>query len=161
MRYQQEPFVIGGTSAGAAAMSLIAIKGGKGGESLIKGIAETEKGLGLLPDVIIDTHFMQRSRLPRLTEALLRNPGLIGIGLCIDTGKVVTEVNRLRAIGSGVVTILETDELRQTNYYSVKELEPVYVDTLKVRMLSGQAVYTIRNRMFAADPAHGRIRNLC
>ncbi|WP_128545323.1 cyanophycinase [Larkinella soli] len=147
-RYWNEGFVIAGTSAGAAAMARLAIKDGKSGESLIKGMVETEKGLALVPEVIIDTHFMQRSRLPRLTEALLRNPGLVGLGLCADTGVVITEGNRLKPIGSGVVTILETDAIQVTNYHLVKELEPVYLDGLRVRMLAAGARYLIRERKF-------------
>ena len=147
-RYQHEHFVIAGTSAGAAAMPRLAIKEGKGAESLIKGLIETEKGLSLLPEAIIDTHFMQRSRLPRLTEALLRNPGLLGIGLCVDSGVVISEGNVLRAIGSGGVFILDADEVKDTNYYEVPELQPVYVNNLRLNILARGASYYLKDRIF-------------
>ncbi|RIV20739.1 cyanophycinase [Fibrisoma montanum] len=144
-------FVIAGTSAGAAAMPKLAIKEGKSAESLIKGLVETEKGLSLLPSAVIDTHFMQRGRLPRLTEALLRNPGLVGIGLCIDTGVVITGGNKLKAIGSGGVFIVELDEVNETNYHEIPELEPVYVNNLRIHILANGAGYQIRERLFTTE----------
>ncbi|HEY0108201.1 MAG TPA: cyanophycinase, partial [Fibrella sp.] len=147
-RYQNSDFVIAGTSAGAAAMPLLAIKEGKSGEALIKGMIETEKGLSLLPDAIIDTHFMQRGRLPRLTEALLRNPGLLGIGLCVDSGVVISQGNVLRAIGSGGVYIIDADEVKQTNYYDVPELQPVYANNLRINILAKGAMYYLKDRKF-------------
>ena len=147
-RYQNDDFVIAGTSAGAAAMPRLAIKEGKSAESLIKGMVETEKGLSLLPGAIIDTHFMQRSRFPRLTEALLRNPGLLGIGLCIDSGVVISRGDVLRAIGSGGVFIIDADNIKDTNYYEVPELQPVYVNNLRVNVLAKGASYFLRDRIF-------------
>ncbi|UFH52776.1 cyanophycinase [Spirosoma sp. KNUC1025] len=147
-RYQYDDFVIAGTSAGAAAMPRLAIKEGKSSESLIKGMVETEKGLSLLPGAIIDTHFMQRSRLPRLTEALLRNPGLLGIGLCVDTGVVITQGNVLRAIGSGGVFIVNADDVLDTNYHDIRELTPVYVNKLHITILANGASYYLNERIF-------------
>jgi cyanophycinase len=149
-RYHNEPFVVAGTSAGAAAMAKLMIKEGKSGEPLLKGMVETDLGLGLLPPVIIDTHFMQRSRLPRLTEALLRNPSLIGMGLCQDAGVVITEGNRLRSIGSGGIFIIETDDIVDTNYHEIDELESVYLNNLKVHVLAQGAGYIIDERRFVA-----------
>ncbi|MFD1140556.1 cyanophycinase [Larkinella insperata] len=148
-RYMNDNFVIAGTSAGAMAMARLAIKEGKGGESLIKGMMETEKGLSFLPNAIIDTHFMQRSRFPRLTEALLRNPGMIGIGLCIDSGVVISQGNMMRAIGSGGVFIIDADEVGETNYHEVPELEPVYLNNLRVTILARGASYFLKERSFA------------
>ncbi|ADB40140.1 cyanophycinase [Spirosoma linguale] len=147
-RYQQDNFVIAGTSAGAAAMPRLAIKEGKSAESLIKGMVETEKGLSLLPEAIIDTHFMQRSRFPRLTEALLRNPGLLGIGLCIDSGVVISQGDVLRAIGTGGVFVIDADNVRDSNYYEVPELQPVYVNNLRVNILAKGASYFLKDRIF-------------
>jgi cyanophycinase len=147
-RYQNEEFVIAGTSAGAAAMPKLAIKEGKSAESLIKGMVETIKGLSLLPQAIIDTHFMQRSRFSRLTEALLRNPGLLGIGLCTDSGVVISGGDALRAIGSGSVCLIDTDNVGETNYSKVAELQPVYVSNLRVNLLAKGASYYLQDRLF-------------
>ncbi|GAA4397661.1 cyanophycinase [Nibrella viscosa] len=152
-QYEERDFTIAGTSAGAAAMSRFAIKDGKSAESLIKGVVETEKGLSLLPGVILDTHFMERGRLPRLTEALLRNPGLVGVGLCADTGLVITEGNKLRAIGSGGAFVVLTDESKYTNYHKVPEMESIYLDNLKVHILANGAGFLLKERRFIpSDP---------
>lgn len=150
-RYQNDDFVIAGTSAGAMAMARLTIKEGKSAESLIKGMVETEKGLSFLPEAVIDTHFMQRSRLPRLAEALLRNPGLLGIGLCIDSGVVITGGNVMRAIGSGGVFIVDMEELTNTNYYEVPELEPVYLHSMRVSILARGSSYSLKERTFAKN----------
>jgi cyanophycinase len=147
-RYQNDDFVIAGTSAGAAAMPKLAIKEGKSSESLVKGMVETEKGLSLLPEAIIDTHFMQRSRLPRLVEALLRNPGLLGIGLCTDSGVVISQGNILRAIGSGGVFVIDADNIKDTNYSEVPELQSVFVNNLRINILARGASYFLKDRIF-------------
>ncbi len=72
--------VIGGTSAGASAMSQIMMAGGRG-EPL------AGKGLGLFPEAIVDQHFLKRNRVARMMKLLDQYPDLIGLG--IDEGTVV------------------------------------------------------------------------
>ncbi len=74
--------VIGGTSAGAAIMSRVMIRGGK-----LK--PEIGKGLGLIPNAIIDQHFTQRKRQGRLIDAVAQHPGLVGYGIDERTSLVV------------------------------------------------------------------------
>ena len=65
-RYETEPnFVIAGTSAGAMAMSNEMIAGGSATESFIKGAVSMYHGLSLIPELIIDTHFIRRGRFGR------------------------------------------------------------------------------------------------
>lgn len=151
-RYQHEGFVIAGTSAGAAAMSRTMLKEGDSEESLRKGMAETQPGLGFLSSLIIDTHFAQRGRLPRLTEALLQQPTLIGLGLSEDTGVVITRGNCLQTIGSGSSFILETNTITQTNFSRLAAGEPISVGNLKVHVMGRNARYRIDGRQFMAPP---------
>ena len=74
--------VVGGTSAGAAIMSRLMIAGGNPKPNLIE-------GLGLLPNIIVDQHFSQRKREPRLREALTTHPGWAGIGIDEATAIIV------------------------------------------------------------------------
>lgn len=101
--------VIAGTSAGATVMGETMILGGsprpERDGALITGL-RTAPGLGLLPGVIIDMHFTERQRLPRLVAAVLRQPGVIGLG--IDEGTaVLTSPGRFKVLGRGAVTTVE------------------------------------------------------
>jgi cyanophycinase len=144
-RYQNDDFVIAGTSAGAMAMSAVTISEGTSTESLLKGIVELSRGFGLLPNAIIDTHFMSRGRFSRLSEALLMNPGFIAIGLCEDTGLVISD-NYVRTIGSGVAMILETDGIKNTNFKQAKKMQPVYVEGMGMHILAKGAGFSLQER---------------
>src|SRR5690554_328730 len=61
-RYLNEKFVIAGTSAGAMCMSKEMVAGGSSTESFFKGAIKMKKGMNLIPELIIDTHFIQRGR---------------------------------------------------------------------------------------------------
>jgi cyanophycinase len=74
--------VIGGTSAGAAAMSRLMIAGEKPR-------ARVALGLGLLDNVVIDQHFLKRNRVNRLLEVLAAHPGWAGLGIDEGTAVVV------------------------------------------------------------------------
>ena len=58
-RYNEDHFVIAGTSAGAMALSATMIREGSSEESLLKGIVRVQKGFNFLPNTIIDTHFLE------------------------------------------------------------------------------------------------------
>ena len=74
-RYKnEEGFVIAGTSAGAMAMTNEMIAGGSAKEAFIKGAVTMYKGLGFIPELMIDTHFIQRGRFGRISEAVAKIP---------------------------------------------------------------------------------------
>src|SRR5205807_1005546 len=74
--------VIGGTSAGASAMSSLMIIGGNPD-------AQVGTGFGLLGDVVIDQHFQNRNRLKRLQNVLSKNVHYLGLGIDEQTAVVV------------------------------------------------------------------------
>jgi cyanophycinase len=74
--------VIGGTSAGASAMSTLMITGGNP-------VARLGTGFGLLADVVIDQHFMQRNRLARLLGIVTSHPRVLGLGIDEQTAVVI------------------------------------------------------------------------
>ena len=88
-KYRLEPFVIAGTSAGAMCMSHEMIAGGNNIDSFRKGTVHMGKGLGFIPELIIDSHFIRRGRFGRITEAVAKYPKLIGVGLAEDTGIII------------------------------------------------------------------------
>jgi len=95
-RYREENFLVAGTSAGAMAMSNTMIYEGNAAKSHLKGEVKITTGLGLIDSIIIDSHFEKRGRFGRLVQAVVTNPGCIGIGLGEDTGMLITEGNRQR-----------------------------------------------------------------
>lgn len=74
--------VVGGTSAGASAMSTVMITGGNPQ-------ARTGTGFGLLPDVVIDQHFENRKRQKRLLGVLAQYRNCLGLGIDEQTAVVV------------------------------------------------------------------------
>lgn len=133
-RYQEDDFTVAGTSAGAMAMSDVMIREGESTESLLKGIVELSKGFGLLPNTIIDTHFMSRGRFSRLAEAILMHEGYSALGICEDTALVVGDGGMLRAIGAGVVIVLEAGNVRTTNFSEAKKGQAIYVEGMQIHI---------------------------
>lgn len=112
--------VIGGTSAGAAIMGIGMIVCGdpkRANEPLGRSPAdcapregESEplvlgQGLGFLPGYVVDQHFSQRGRLPRLLRAVACGAGR-GIGIDEDSAIVVDLATaRAKVLGKGGVTV--------------------------------------------------------
>jgi len=135
-RYQNENFVIAGTSAGAAAASTNMIYRGQSNKALIKGEVQMTAGLGFIDSVIIDTHFVQRGRIGRLLYAVASNPGMLGIGLGEDAGLLITEGTLMEAIGSGLTILVNGRKMAETNIYDVEMGEPVSIKNMRVSVMS-------------------------
>ena len=113
--------VVAGTSAGATALGPVMILGGDvresgddradregdgpDGQDTSGDRLRLGPGLGLLPASVIDVHFTQRCRLPRLVAAVSRHPSHLGIGIDEDTA-VLVRSGRFHVLGrGGVVTV--------------------------------------------------------
>ncbi|MFT4680402.1 MAG: cyanophycinase [Granulosicoccus sp.] len=115
-RYMTEPVVIAGTSAGAMAMSKNMIAGGSASEAFVKGAVKLKEGFGLIPELIIDTHFVRRGRFGRLAEAVAKHPNCIGIGLAEDSGLIIKQGELFRVIGSGMAIVMDPRTLSHNNH---------------------------------------------
>ena len=135
-KYQNEEFIISGTSAGAAASSNNMIYQGNSHEALSKGEVKITGGLGFINNVIIDTHFVQRGRIGRLLYACASNPINLGIGLGEDTGLLIVNGNNMEAIGSGLVMLVDGTQMKDTNISDVEIGEPVSIENLIVHVMS-------------------------
>jgi len=148
-RYQEEPnFAIGGTSAGAMAMSNTMIYEGSASLAHLKGEVKMTTGLGFLQNVIIDTHFDKRGRFNRLAQAVAAQPGAIGIGIGEDTGIVVTKGHSLCAIGSGSVIIIDGKNIEYNNIADIKFGSPISVENIMVHIMSSGDVYNLTTRKY-------------
>jgi cyanophycinase len=94
---------IGGTSAGASAMSGHMLAQGKTDLLPEKGAVSLGAGLGFLHRVVIDQHFSERQRLSRLLSVVAQNPYLQGIGIDEDTALVVERGRGIEVLGEGSV----------------------------------------------------------
>lgn len=150
-RYQNERFVIAGTSAGAMAMSNTMIYEGAGEEAFFKGKVKITTGLGFLHNVIIDSHFVKRGRFGRLAQAVTANPGCIGIGLGEDTGVLVEHGHKLEAIGSGLVIIFDGHSIRHSNIAEVNDGQPISIEHLIVHVMAKGNHYNLKSRRFSPD----------
>jgi cyanophycinase len=147
-RYMTEHFVIAGTSAGAMAMSNTMIYEGNAASAHLKGEVKITTGLGLMHNVIIDSHFDKRGRFNRLAQAVAAYPGAIGIGLGEDTGIVVTEGVHLKAIGSGSVVIIDGKNIDYNNIADIEFGRPISVENIIVHIMSKGDIYNIQTRKF-------------
>ncbi|CAN5714679.1 cyanophycinase [soil metagenome] len=148
-RYQTETnFLISGTSAGAMAMSNTMIYEGNATRAHLKGEVRITRGLGLQDDVIIDSHFEKRGRFGRLAQAVASNPGTIGIGLGEDTGMLITEGNKMEAIGSGQVIIIDGHSIAHNNIADIHEGNPISIENLVVHFCAKGNGYLIQERTF-------------
>ena len=107
LRYQ-EGGIIGGSSAGAAVMSDIMIS--RSVDEYPKPLCDYPlmgRGLGLLPGVIVDQHFLKLHRADRLKRAMSEFPGLIGIGIDESTAAFVSEGQKIEVVGNSLITIFD------------------------------------------------------
>lgn len=148
----EEGFVIAGTSAGAMAMTQEMIAGGSATEAFIKGAVAMHKGLGLIPKLIIDTHFIKRGRFGRQSEAVAKFPNLIGIGLAEDTGMIIKNGTNCTVIGSGMVIVFDGNNLTHNNEKLLKEGTPMTMANMIVHVLSNGDQYDIKNRKVTVLP---------
>lgn len=109
--------IFGGTSAGTAVMSNPMLTG-KGDLSVIDGSQiELTEGLGLLPDnMIVDQHFIIRSRFNRLAGVILNQQDKMGIAVDEGTSFLIQD-EEAKVIGPSQVMIfkkLSTNKLEIT-----------------------------------------------
>ncbi len=148
--YDEEHFVIAGTSAGAMAMSKVMIAGGNPFEALKKGSVKISVGLGLIDSLIIDSHFVMRGRFARLMEAVAAHPHHLGIGLGEDTGVLITGGSQIETIGSNLVVIVDGREISHNNAFDAAKGEMLSVAGMVVHVLAKGNVYDLRRRQFYA-----------
>jgi cyanophycinase len=143
--------VVGGTSAGASALSTHMIAFGASGLTPKQRMAQVSAGLGLLPGVIIDQHFQQRNRLGRLLTLVAQNPSLLGIGIDEDTAGVVTPDQVLEVIGRGSVTLVDGAGA-ETDAWEVAGHRPLMISNVVMHSLPAGYRFDLRRRVRIATP---------
>jgi len=101
-----EGALVGGTSAGAAVMSRVMLTGEADLQSITAAKTETAPGFALLPEAIVDQHFLKRQRVNRLISAVLDRPELVGIGIDETTAIFVTGTS-FEVLGKNTVLVID------------------------------------------------------
>jgi cyanophycinase len=156
-RYWEERFLIAGTSAGAMAMSNTMIYEGNATRAHLKGEVKVTTGLGFIDNIIIDSHFEKRGRFGRLAQVVASNPSCIGIGLGEDTGMLITAANKMEAIGSGLVMIIDGHDIKHSNIADIPEGNPISVENIVVHFCEKGNGYLIKERQFLMEASDGAL----
>lgn len=118
--------VVGGTSAGASIMTRTMIVDGR--HDAVLG-----RGLGLLPDAVIDQHFLKRNRLARLLGVLRQHPDLIGFGIDERTALEFHVLNHsLSVVGdSYVMAVVAGSDNRPPRLEILKPTDQITLEGLR------------------------------
>lgn len=141
--------VVGGTSAGASVMSDFMISMGEEGVTPRQRTSQLTAGLGLLPGVVLDQHFDQRSRYGRLLSVVATSPHLLGVGIDEDTAMVVTGRREFTVLGSGSVFVLDMTPAT-TDAPDARAGAPLLVSGAVVHTLPAGATFDLRERRLTA-----------
>jgi cyanophycinase len=114
--------VFGGASAGTACMSSIMITGDGDFSVIDAERVGVRAGLGLLPNVILDQHFIRRQRQNRLFGLILRHPGRLGLGLDEGSAMLVRDNRHAEVVGQASVMVV--DGRRERGALVVELLRP-------------------------------------
>lgn len=141
-KYQHDAgFILAGTSAGASAVAEFMLVHGHGWRSLRADGIEVQPGLGLLPGVLLDQHFIERQRYARLLHAVLAQPTLLGIGLGEETGLIIRAGQPAEVFGDEIVVVVDGSNLTHNNRPGLPEREMISGHGFQLHLLTaGQGI---------------------
>jgi cyanophycinase len=137
--------VIGGTSAGASAMSTHMMAFGSSGDTPKNRMAQLSAGLGLLHGIVVDQHFEQRTRIGRLLATVAQSPSLLGLGVDEDTAAIVWPDETMEVVGRGAVTIVDGSQM-VTDAYQSKGHRPMMVSGAVLHSMPSGYRFDLRDR---------------
>lgn len=170
--------VVGGSSAGAAIMSRDMIAGGVSFTALLNppttdysdteaqdsGRLYLDKGLGFLPEGLVDQHFDRKARLGRLVRAMAATGQRRGYGIDENTALLLRlGQDEARVLGRGSVTALDASKARfgfDTPTLAGDLELSVFAPGVTFRLsdlapLSGQGDPTVGQEYFGYAPTQG------
>ncbi len=142
---------VAGTSAGAAAVSNPMIGGGVRGSFPRSGMVKLSTGLGLTRSLLVDQHFHQRNRIGRLITAVMSFPAMLGIGVDEDTAAVVTPDARLKVLGRGTVTVVDSTNMQSANPATTPDGTPLAFTNLTLHMLVHGGQFDLKKRAVISE----------
>jgi cyanophycinase len=140
--YKPRNACIGGTSAGASAMSGHMLARGEAVLQPEKGAVNMAAGLGLVQHVLVDQHFSERQRLGRLLSAIAQNPYLQGVGIDEDTALIIERGVGFEVLGEGAVTIIDGRGMR-SNLAQIADGENAELLDVRLHLLPSGSRYAL------------------
>ncbi len=138
--------VVGGTSAGEAILSSVifdaritsvepraALR-----DPLGSGITFTEDFLGLVPGILVDTHFYERGRIGRLLAMIAvykqqTGKSVTGVGVDYNTALAVSSDGIAEVMGAGTVTLLR---MSPSSTYNLRTSTPLRMSNVQMDQLT-------------------------
>ncbi len=133
---------IGGTSAGAAALSRQMLAIGEAAVRPEKDLVSVDIGLGFVSRAIVDQHFSERGRLGRLLSAMAQRPDLLGVGVDEDTALLIERGRGVEVIGAGNVTLVDGRHMA-TNFKALGPSERLEMLGVQLHLLPAGSRYTV------------------
>lgn len=133
---------IAGTSAGAAMMSEVMISGDQHNAMIYRETFEIledknvgiGKGMGFLKNVVIDQHFVVRSRYNRIFSVIMEQPNLLGIGIDESTA-ICVNGNKATVYGNAQVILFQNLKPKEATNGLLKS------DQISLRILTAGDVF--------------------
>lgn len=150
-KYEEEHFIIAGTSAGAMCLARDMIVSGEADEGLIKGEVKFMDGLGFIDKLVIGTHFHERGRWGRLLQAVMLNSDCTGIGLAEDTAILIEKGNQIKVFGSGEVAIFDIGYETRSDMKKKRKGEPISVRNVLLHTYSRLQHCELKNTLSFRD----------
>ena len=108
-----------------------------------KEAVDTDIGLGLLSQAVVDQHFSERRRLARLLSTLAMRPDLLGVGIDEDTALVIERGEAMEVIGKGTVTLVDPSQM-QSNVNELDTLEQIEMLGVQLHVLPAGHRYSLK-----------------
>jgi cyanophycinase len=124
-KYQQG-VVFAGTSAGTAIMSHIALTGVADLSTINASKVEVTQGLGLLPNnIIVDQHFIVRSRYNRLAALVFATPNSIGLGVDENNAIYIRDQKFVQAFGPTQTMVMKEIDAKKMQVQLLYHLDQI------------------------------------
>jgi len=144
-RYHRRGGFIAGSSAGAAGQARLMVTGGMSDSKLVDGSLTTSRGLGLVRNMMVDTHFMERNRYNRMMAAqFLAEDGLAAVGLDEDTG-IIIDGEEATVVGAGCANFFAPETVVKRKHPQADgKPAKLSVGNVRVSFLSAGCKYDLR-----------------
>ena len=147
--------IIAGTGTGTNILCKSSVAGGKSEEALLNRVVFKEendddsnlliiKGLGLIENIIFDTHSETRGRLGRLSDAAVLTNNKFGIGISEKTAVIIHPEITTEVIGYGSVLIVDLNKAR----FLSTPGKQLHIRDINVTLLTHGDKYNLTTKQF-------------